>query len=268
MKKKVYEFINTNSYFVKFIYTLIILNVISLILASYKEINYEYHPILEGFEVFSVIIFSIEYILRLWSATHEYETGTDLGKRMRFVFSFPGMIDLLAVLPFYLPLLIPFDLRVLRILRLFRLLRIFKLGRVSKSLQTVFSVLRESRAELSITLFVAFILMVLSSTLMFYVEHEVQPDKFENIGMSMWWAVATLTTVGYGDVYPVTGAGKLLSSVIALVGIGFVALPTGIISSAFMTKVQEEKSKKAAEDAATLITTCPHCGADISDIKH
>jgi len=138
---------------------------------------------------------------------------------------------------------------------LFRLLRIFKLGRLSKSLQTITSVLKESKSELSITLFVAFILMILSSTLMYYVENEAQPDKFENIGQSLWWSVATLTTVGYGDIYPITGLGKVLSSVIALIGIGFVALPTGIISSAFISRMQKEKeSRKECK--------CPNCGTE------
>jgi voltage-gated potassium channel len=207
----------------------------------------------ENLELFSVIIFSAEYILRFWTAVFDIEKGTSFSKRLKFSLSAFGIIDLLAILPFYLPLLFPFDLRVLRILRLFRLLRIFKLGRLSKSLQTITGVLKESKSELSLTLFVAFILMILSSTLMYYVENEAQPDKFENIGQSLWWSVATLTTVGYGDIYPITGLGKILSSVIALIGIGFVALPTGILSSAFISKMQSEKeSKKECK--------CPNCG--------
>lgn len=255
LKKKTYEFINLNSFFQKFIYTLIILNVLSLILASYKEIYTKYELFFEYFELFSVIIFSAEYILRFWTADLDFEKGTPFSKRIKFSLSAFGLIDLFAILPFYLPLLFPFDLRVLRILRLFRLLRIFKLGRLSKSLQTITSVLKESKSELSITLFVAFILMILSSTLMYYVENEAQPDKFENIGQSLWWSVATLTTVGYGDIYPITGLGKVLSSVIALIGIGFVALPTGIISSAFISRMQSEKEKRKE-------CKCPKCGTE------
>lgn len=255
LKIKVYEFLNVNSYFQKFIYTLIILNVLSLILASYKEIYNHYEIIFENFEVFSVMVFSVEYILRFWTSDLDSEKGSLFSKRLKFSFSGFGLIDLFAILPFYLPLLFPFDLRILRILRLFRLLRIFKLGRLSKSLQTITSVLKESKSELSITLFVAFILMILSSTLMYYVENEAQPDKFENIGQSLWWSVATLTTVGYGDIYPITGLGKILSSVIALIGIGFVALPTGIISSAFISRMQSEKEKRNA-------CKCPKCGTE------
>lgn len=251
LKRKIHYFINTNTLFQKFIYTLIILNVLSLILASYKEIYSNYELFFENFELFSVLIFSVEYVLRFWTADLLFEKGNSFSKRLKFSLSAFGLIDLFAILPFYLPLIFPFDLRVLRILRLFRLLRIFKLGRLSKSLQTITSVLKESKSELSITLFVAFILMILSSTLMFYVENEAQPDKFENIGESLWWSVATLTTVGYGDIYPITGLGKILSSVIALIGIGFVALPTGIISSAFIGKMQNEKEKECK---------CPNCG--------
>jgi len=257
LKKKVYEFLNKNPLFLKFIYTLIIINILFLILESYKEIEENYGQFFKSFELFSVIIFSIEYLLRLWTADIKYNKGYKLSKRLKFAISTYGLIDLLAILPFYLPLLFPFDLRVLRILRLFRFLRIFKLGRLSKSMKTITGVLKETRSELSITIFVAFILLTLSSTLMYYIENDAQPEKFENIGQSLWWAVATLTTVGYGDVYPITGIGKFLSAVIALIGIGFVALPTGIISSAFMERVQIEKNKKREKEE---ICKCPNCG--------
>ena len=131
----------------------------------------------------------------------------------------------------------------------------FKLGRFSKSLKTINQVLKETRADLAITLFVAFILLVLSSTLMYYVENDAQPEKFASIGHSFWWAVATLTTVGYGDVYPITAMGKLLSAIIALIGIGFIALPTGIISSAFVDKLRIERIKTDTE-----VCECPNCG--------
>ena len=160
---------------------------------------------------------------------------------------------MIAILPFYLPFLIPFDLRIVRILRLFRLLRIFKLGRYSKSLNAITSVLKSTKSELAITGFVAFILLVLSSTIMYYFENEVQPEKFASIGHSFWWAVATLTTVGYGDVFPITTMGKVMSGIIALIGIGFIALPTGIISSAFIERVQKEKKEQK-------LCTCPNCG--------
>ncbi len=243
MQQKAYNLINSKT-FIKFIYTLIILNVIAIILESYKELRIEYGSYFRIFEIISVIIFTIEYVLRLWTSK----------KKLKFVFSTFGLIDLIAILPFYLPFLFAFDFRILRILRLFRMLRVFKLGRYSKSLKLISNVLKDTKAELSITIFVAFILLVFSSTLMYYVENDAQPENFASIGHSFWWAIATLTTVGYGDVYPVTGLGKFLSAIIALIGIGFVALPTGIISSAFIERIKENKEVKCK---------CPHCGGDI-----
>jgi len=263
MKQKVYKLLNENKYFIKFIYSLIIINVILLILQSYQELDDRFSFFFETFEFFSVVIFSIEYILRMYSSqlSPRYHASNSIFSGLKFSISTFGIIDLLAILPFYLPLFFPFDLRVLRILRLFRLLRIFKIGRYSKSLKTITDVLRETKSELVITIFVAFILLILSSSLMYYIENEAQPEQFKSIGHSFWWAVATLTTVGYGDVYPITGLGKVIGSIIALIGIGFVALPTGIISSAFIGKVQEEKAKKEAQKTQCK---CPNCGTEIN----
>ncbi len=240
MRQKAHILINSKT-FTKCIYTLIILNVIAIILESYKGLRIQFGDLFRAFEIFSVIIFTIEYALRLWTSE----------RKLKFVFSTFGLIDLIAILPFYLPFLFVFDFRFLRILRLFRMLRVFKLGRYSKSLRLIGSVLKETRAELAMTIFIAFILLVFSSTLMYYVENEAQPENFASIGHAFWWAIATLTTVGYGDVYPVTGLGKFLSAIIALIGIGFVALPTGIISSAFIERIKESKKEKCK---------CPHCG--------
>ncbi|EAR12549.1 cation channel family protein [Polaribacter irgensii 23-P] len=259
MKKKVRVFINDNKYFIKFIYALIVLNVLTLILESYKELNDNYGLFFYSFEIFSVAIFTIEYLLRIWVSD---KTKEDKKERLNFAFSTLGIIDLIAIIPFYLPFIFPFDLRIVRILRLFRLLRIFKLSRYSKSLKTIQYIFRETKAELSITVFVTFVLMILSSTLMYYIEHDAQPEKFASIGDAVWWAVATLTTVGYGDVYPVTALGKILSGIIALIGIGFVALPTGIISSAFIEKIQAEKKSKKGKKVKNK-ECCPTCGKNL-----
>jgi voltage-gated potassium channel len=245
MKKKVSDFINYNKYFIKFIYSLIVLNVLTLILESYKELNDNYGILFYSFEIFSVAIFTLEYLIRIWVSD---KTKEDKKERINFAF--------------YLPFIFPFDLRIVRILRLFRLLRIFKLGRYSKSLKTIQYIFKETKAELSITVFVTFVLMILSSTLMYYIEHDAQPEKFASIGDAVWWAVATLTTVGYGDVYPVTALGKILSGIIALIGIGFVALPTGIISSAFIEKIQAEKKSKKSKKVKNK-DCCPTCGKNL-----
>ncbi len=260
-KERAHRLINENAHVTRFVYVLIVLNVAAIIAGSYKRVNEAYGEALYAFEVFSVAVFTIEYLVRLWTADRQY-AGRRAFPRIRFALSFYGLVDLLAILPFYLPLLFAFDLRVLRILRLLRLLRIFKLGRISRSMQLITEVLRETKAELLVTLFVAFVLLTLSSTLMYYVEHEAQPDKFGNIGEALWWAVVTLTTVGYGDVYPVTIFGKILSGIIALIGIGFVALPTGILSSAFIERIQ---LKKQTGPSSAEERKCPRCGWKIEE---
>lgn len=258
MQQKLYDFLH-HRIFSKFIYWLIILNVTAIILESYVVFREDYFDFFHAFEIFSVVIFTIEYILRLYTAPIAFDKYRKTHSRWRFATSVYGVIDLLAIVPFYLPFFFVIDLRILRILRLIRLLRIFKLGRHSKALRTIFDVLKETRSELSITAFVAFVLLMLSSTLMYYIEGDVQPEHFASIGHSFWWAIATLTTVGYGDVYPITAAGKVLGGMTAMIGIGFLALPTGIISSAFIDKLRESKEQARC--------TCPNCGHEITDIK-
>ncbi len=240
---------------------LILLNVIAIFLESYKSINTKYSTLFYAIEMVSIIVFSIEYLVRIWVADLQYPKLTPTKARLKYIFSFLGVVDLLSILPFYLPFIITIDLRVMRVLRLLRLLRLLKLNRHSKSLQLIGTVLKNTRNDILVTVFMVFILLVLASTLMYNLENEAQPDAFENIGQALWWAVATLTTVGYGDIYPITGLGKLLSGVIALLGIGIVALPTGIISSAYIEEVQKqkEKNKKKRDTYA-----CPKCGEQIN----
>lgn len=253
LKRRFFHIID-GEFFSKFIYVLIVLNVIAIILETNKGLRNDYVEFFHVFEYMSIVVFSVEYMVRIWTANIDENSETFFGsKRLGYMFSGYGIVDLIAIIPFYLPLLITFDLRVVRILRLFRLLRILKLGKYSKSLKIIKSVLQETKPQLSVTVFVAWILLVLASTLMFYAENDAQPDKFSSIADSLWWAVATLTTVGYGDVYPVTALGKFLSAIIALIGIGFVALPTGILSSAFIDRVQKER-------IGDQYCRCPKCG--------
>lgn len=230
---------------------LISLNAISIILESFDSINKNYSNYLRAFEIFSVIIFTIEYVLRIWSSDLQIHNKGKIKSRISFFFKPMSLIDLFAILPFYLPMIIPFDLRILR---LTRMLRLFKIQRYSKSLNIISNVLKNKKEELFITIFTTFLLILVSSTLIYYLEHEAQPKQFPNIVQAFWWAIATLTTVGYGDVYPITAWGQLLSGFIALLGIGLVALPTGIISSSFIEELNKRKKK---------IAICPHCGKEI-----
>ncbi|MDX1478682.1 MAG: ion transporter [Saprospiraceae bacterium] len=239
-----------------FIMLLILLSVAAIITASFSGLPESVVRALWIFEVFVVIVFTIEYLLRIWIADMRYPDLTPGRARWKFVTSFVGIIDLIAILPFYLPFIVKIDLRVLRILRVMRLLRIFKLNRYSASLRLVGQIFREKSSELSVTILVTFMLMLLSSALMYDLEFEAQPDKFPNILSTLWWAVATLTTVGYGDVYPITAGGRILAGVIALLGIGLVALPAGILSGAFMAKLGSTQD----EPSAKSYNYCPHCG--------
>lgn len=243
--------------FEKFISILIILNAVVIVLESYKGIYNEYSTFFYAFEVFSIIIFTIEYFIRIWIADKLYEAKSSFRARLKYITSYFGIIDLISILPFFLPFIFKIDLRILRLLRLFRLLRLLKLNRYFNSLRVISSVIKKTKSEIAVTVFLVFILLVLSSTLMYHIENEAQPNAFENIGQALWWAVATLTTVGYGDIYPVTGTGKLLSAIIALLGIGIVALPTGIISSAYIEEIQKNKKEE--------ICKCPHCGKNINE---
>jgi voltage-gated potassium channel len=224
-----------------------------LFLESYKGIYDENKRGFYYIELSSIIIFSIEYILRTWTADLANPKLPAYRARINYICSFMGLVDLIAILPFYLPYLFKIDLRIVRVLRLFRLLRILKLTRHHRSINLIIVVIKKTKSDILSTLFIVLILLVLSSTIMYYLENEAQPDQFTDIGQAFWWAIATLTTVGYGDIYPVTGLGKILSSSIALLGIGIVALPTGIISSAYIQEVQKE-----AEPC-----NCPHCGKEI-----
>ena len=234
-----------------FIISLIVLNIVALIIESCSDLPPRLIHVLKVFEVVSVIIFTIEYILRLWTAKYLYPNSPV--PILRYIFSFMAMIDLFAILPFYIPMVFPIDLRFLRILRLFRIMRVFKLTRYNAAMETIVRIMKNEKDKLLYTIFIMGILIIFDSTLMYYVENPVQPEKFPNILASTWWAVTTLTTVGYGDIYPVTPLGKILCGIITILGIGIIALPTAIISSGFIAELNDQKK--------TII--CPHCGNEI-----
>ena len=236
-----------------FITALIILNVLAVIFETIDAVGLRYRSIFIGFEVFSVIIFTIEYILRIWSCTTENKFHNPLTGRIRFALKPIVLIDLIVILPFYLPLFAVLDLRTLRALRLFRLLRVLKIGRYSTSVKTIGRVITNKKEELLISLSVIVILLIVSSSIMYYVEREAQPDAFSSIPAAMWWGVATLTTVGYGDVYPITIVGKIIGTIISFLGIMMFALPTGIVGSGFIEEIQNKKTS----------IVCPHCEKDI-----
>jgi len=236
-----------------FIIGLIALNIVALVVESVEPVRALWPPLFDVFEAVSVALFTAEYVLRVWSCTANREYAQPIAGRLRFAARPLVIVDLLAVLPFYLPF-IGMDLRFVRAIRLLRLFRVAKLGRYSQAIRTLGRVLVAKRGELGVTLFVLFLLLLVASCFLYFAEHEDQPEAFASIPAAMWWGVATLTTVGYGDVYPVTVAGKLVAAVVAILGIGMFALPAGILGSGFVEEMQRRKRP---------ITTCPHCGKGI-----
>lgn len=210
-----------------------------------------YAGLLKWFEVVSVAIFTVEYVLRLWSCT---AAGiTPLRGRLRYALHPLLLIDLVAILPFYLTFL-GLDLRIARVFRLLRFFRIAKLGRYSRALQMLGRAVLSRKEQLVMASLLGVFALVLSATLMYYAEHGTQPEKFSSIPASLWWAVTTLTTVGYGDAFPVTLLGKVFGGLSQVIGVGLFALPAGIMASAFLEEMERNKAAPAV---------CPHCGKEI-----
>lgn len=226
---------------------LILLSVISIVLESVQVINDSYHVYFYWFEVISVSIFTLEYILRIWSCVESSKNiknkYSNFIIRVRYSFSFSAVIDLLAILPFYFMMFGLFGNADMRFLRSFRLLRIFKLTRYSAAFDVLNIVFKENIRAFGAAFFVLLVVMLLAASGMYYFEHESQPKEFSSILASMWWAFATLTTVGYGDVIPITAAGKAFGALITVVGVGMVALPTAILASAFSEQLRLRTNK-------------------------
>src|SRR5512137_1890901 len=195
-----------SKYFDPFIMGLILLNVAAVVLETVDAIYTPYARFFHIFDVFSVAVFTVEYILRVWSATVDSRYRDPVRGRLRFLVTPMALVDLMAVLPFYLPVFFP-EMRFMRAMRLFRLFRVLKLARYSDSLQTFMDVLRLKKEELLLM-----ILLVISSSLMYEAENATQPDAFSSIPAAMWWGIVTLATVGYGDVFPITPWGKFIGS--------------------------------------------------------
>jgi voltage-gated potassium channel len=233
---------------------LIFVNIVAIILESVPRLNASYWQAFLYIEIISVLIFTVEYLLRIWSSTENPKYADPVSGRLRYMLSTPLLIDLFAILPFYLAFL-PIDLRFIRIIRLFRLFRLLKIARYLKALNLIRDVLHEKKEQIYVSvMFIAFLLIIVS-TIMFYVENKAQPDVFTSIPASMWWGIETLTTVGYGDMLPVTPLGRLLGGMISVLGIGLFALPAGILSSGLTEHMQKNDKHKTKK--------CPHCGGDI-----
>jgi len=247
-------------YFDPFILSLIVLNVAAVVLETVESIRSPYATLFYAFELFSVAVFSLEYVLRIWCCTENPRFSSSVLGRLRFMMTPMSLVDLLAVLPFYLPF-VQSDLRFLRSMRLFRIFRAAKLARYSESLQTFIDVLRLKKEDLVLMFFAIMILLVISSSLVYEAEHEAQPEAFSSIPAAMWWGIVTLATVGYGDVYPKTEPGKMIGSIVVILGIGLFALPTGVLAAGFAEVLARKKEKDKMKKMR-----CPHCGGHIGEL--
>lgn len=236
----------------RFLSTLILLNLLAVSLESIDSLRFAYGQFFLAFEILSVTVFGVEYLLRIWAAAANDNSrhGTALARRLEYVFSFTGLIDLLAILPSLLPLVLgEVDLRWLRVLRLVRLL---KISHYSTALEDLVSAVRSESAAFGAALYLFCIALFVSSSLMYIVENQAQPEHFSSIPTTMWWSLITLTTVGYGDVSPVTPIGKLVGALTAMMGVCAVALLTGIVASAFSNQLNKRQDLFEAEIVSAL----------------
>ncbi len=235
---------------------LIVFSVVSVFICTFNIPDWLFR-ILIRIEFISIIIFTIEYALRIWTANLLYPELNPIRARIRYIISPMAIIDLISILPFLVPVLHTYNLIGVRVFRLVRLLRIFKLNRYSDALASIGEVFRNKAQQMVASVFFVFIILILASLLIYYAEHDAQPDQFENAFSGLWWAVATLTTVGYGDLYPITPLGRFLGAVIAILGIGMVAVPTSILSAGFMEMLEKQTAEQTEKDAGSAASNPP-----------
>ena len=227
--------------------TAIVVNLIVSVLLTFDEVTASFGTVLTVLETITIVFFTIDFVLRLWTAHCIYPDKSEPVAILKYLFSFNGLVDMLSCIPFYLPVFFPSGVAAFRILRIVRIFRLFRINAYFDSLNVITAVLKSKAKLLFSSTFIILLLMLASSLCMYSIEHSVQPDKFDNALSGLWWAAATLLTVGYGDIYPVTALGKIVGTLITMLGVGIVAIPTGIISAGFVE--QYSKLKKLSEQA-------------------
>ncbi|MEB3331511.1 MAG: ion transporter [Synechococcaceae cyanobacterium] len=224
---------------------LIVTSVLAVILETVPSLTEAYGRFFRAFDIFTVVVFTIEYVIRVWACTEDSRYKGSPAGRLRYIFSFYGIVDALAVLPFYLAVALPLafiDLRFLRALRLMRLARVFKIGRYSQAFDRLRNVFSSKKADLGVAVIGVLVVLVFTSSIMYHVENDAQPEAFSSIPAAMWWGISTLTTVGYGDIEPVTPLGKLIGGTIQLLGIAIFALPAGILAAGYEEESRQQRA--------------------------
>ena len=220
---------------------LLILNLVVSFAMTFEDFYKAHHAVLHWIEAFTVFFFAVDYFLRLYTADRLYPNKPKGEACLAYMFSGYGIIDLLSFLPYYLPVFFPAGAAVFRMFRVVRIFRLFRINAYYDSLGIIGKVITGKKTQLMASLFIIMLLILASSLCMYSVEHDAQPDVFKNAFSGMWWATSTLLTVGYGDIYPITTMGKVLGIIITFLGVGMVAIPTGIISAGFVEEYQRAK---------------------------
>lgn len=231
---RIYDFVNAFS---------IIFNLIVSIMLTYDELRQQYGPVLLVVEAVTVAFFAVDYVLRLCTARFLYPAESEGRAIWKYLFSFTGIVDLLSFLPYYLPVVFPAGTVAFRMIRIVRIFRLFRINAYHDSLSVITAVIKGKAQQLISSVFIILLLMVAASLCMYSLEHEVQPDVFTNAFSGVWWAASTLLTVGYGDIYPITTLGKVFGIIISFLGVGMVAIPTGIISAGFVDQYTHIKKQ-------------------------
>ncbi|MCR5420924.1 MAG: ion transporter [Lachnospiraceae bacterium] len=237
--------------FDRFIVVVIFINLAVTLAQTFEQLS-KYSVVLNTIELITIVIFLIEYILRLYTADYLYPNEKKGKAQIKFILSVYGLIDLFSIIPYFLPFIFPSGAVAFRIFRVIRIFRLFKINAQYDAFNVITSVLNEKKNQLISSMCMILILMTASSLCMYSLEHEAQPEQFKNAFSGIWWSVSTLLTVGYGDIYPVTVAGKIMAIIISFLGVGMVAIPTGIISAGFVEHYTEMKVMGSAVDESGI----------------
>lgn len=250
---------------------MIVLSISATFLRTFENLA-AWMPVLKIVEFFTIIVFLIEYVLRLWTAEYLYPEIGGRRAALRFAFSFYGVVDFLTIFSYFAPFLFSNGVVALRMLRVVRIMRLFKLNSTYDAFNVITDVLKDKKNQIISSVFLISVLLMTSSLCMYSLEHEAQPENFKNAFSGIWWSVSTMLTVGYGDIYPVTVGGKIFAIIIAFLGVGLVAIPTGIISAGFVeyyTKVKTGSYMERTADFVALDMTPGHeyIGKRLCDIR-
>ena len=235
--------------------TIVALNILTIMLATVDSFRSAHYAWTHRFEVFTSAVFFMEFVLGIWSAVEGGPEQSDYRTRAKYLVTSLTIVDFIGFMPFLLRTLTPIDIRYVRAIRLLRLLRLLYHDACSRPLQLMWRVLRNRRSDMGVAGFLVFLLLVISSSTMYFIEHDAQPNAFSSIPESLWWGVMTLTTIGYGDIVPTTTAGRIVTAFIGLLGVGIVALPASLFTAGLIEELQATRKRRP----------CPHCGKALHD---